>query len=281
MMRLAEIQAHIGGMSELRDIVGAMRSLAAMRVQEAEHALCGIRRYAEMMLAAIGAGLLLVPEPAAGTHPERRRRALILCMSELGFVGEFNTRLADAAKAAFESEDQLFILGSRGAELASEHGLQIAWSAPIATRPRGAPETVHVLADELYRRIAQSGISRVEAMFGRHSGGVPAVQRQLLLPLDLAAFAAIQRGHPPLHNLAPRVLLEELTAEYVSARLTDAVVESIAAENAARFAAMDSAHDNVAKKLAQLHRSAHLARQDEITTELLDLITGAEAQASE
>jgi F-type H+-transporting ATPase subunit gamma len=171
-----------------------MRSLAAMRVQEAEHALCGIRRYAEMMLAAIGAGLLLVPEPAAGTHPERRRRALILCMSELGFVGEFNTRLADAAKAAIEPEDQLFILGSRGAELAIEHGLQIAWSAPIATRPRGAPETVHVLADELYRRIAQSGISRVEAMFGRHSGGVPAVQRQLLLPLDLAAFAAIQRG---------------------------------------------------------------------------------------
>jgi F0F1-type ATP synthase gamma subunit len=68
---------------------------------------------------------------------------------------------------------------------------------------------------------------------------------------------------------------------YVSARLTEAVVESIAAENAARFAAMDSAHDNVAKKLAQLHRSAHLARQDEITTELLDLMTGAEAQASE
>lgn len=281
MMRLAEIEAHIGGMSELRDIVGAMRSLAAMRVQEAEQALRGIRRYAEMMLAAIGAGLLLVPGPAAETRPERRRRALILCMSELGFVGEFNTRLADAAKAAIEPEDQLFILGGRGTELAIEHGLQIAWSAPIATRPRGAPETVHVLADELYRRIAQSGISRVEAMFGRNSGGVPAVQRQLLLPLDLAADAAIQRRQPPLHNLVPRVLLEKLTAEYVSARLTEAVVESIAAENAARFAAMDSAHDNVAKKLAQLHRSVHLARQDEITTELLDLITGAEAQASE
>ena len=43
MMWLAEIEAHIGGMSELRDIVGAMRSLAAMRVQEAEHALCSIR----------------------------------------------------------------------------------------------------------------------------------------------------------------------------------------------------------------------------------------------
>jgi hypothetical protein len=95
---------------------------------------------------------MIVPEPAAGMRPERRRLALILCMSELGFVGGFNARLADAAKAAIEPEDQLFILGSRGAELAIEHGLQIAWSAPIATRPRGAPETVHVLADELYLR---------------------------------------------------------------------------------------------------------------------------------
>lgn len=122
MMRLAEIEAHIGGMSELRDIIGAMRSLAAMRVQEAEQALCGIRRYAEMMLAAIGAGLLLVPERAAGTRLKRRRPALVLCMSEHGFVGGFNTRLADAAKTAIEADDQLFILGSRGAALAIEHG---------------------------------------------------------------------------------------------------------------------------------------------------------------
>jgi hypothetical protein len=70
-------------------------------------------------------------------------------MSELGFVGGFNTRLADAAKAAIEPEDQLLILGSRGTALAIEHGLQIAWSTPIAIRPRGAPDTVRLLADEL------------------------------------------------------------------------------------------------------------------------------------
>jgi len=69
-------------------------------------------------------------------------------------------------------------------------------------------------------------------------------------------------------------------AEYVFALLTEAAVESIASENAARFAAMESAHENVSKKLAGLQENAHQARQTEITSELLDLMTGAEAMQS-
>jgi F-type H+-transporting ATPase subunit gamma len=66
-------------------------------------------------------------------------------------------------------------------------------------------------------------------------------------------------------------------AEYVFALLTEAAIESIASENAARFAAMDSAHENVTKKLEQLHQSARQARQTEVTMELLDLVVGSEA----
>jgi len=69
-------------------------------------------------------------------------------------------------------------------------------------------------------------------------------------------------------------------SEYVFALLTEAAVESIASENAARFTAMESAHDSVGKKLKRLMQDARQARQTEITTELLDLVTGAEAQAA-
>ena len=65
------------------------------------------------------------------------------------------------------------------------------------------------------------------------------------------------------------------------ALLTEAAVESISSENAARFAAMESAHDNVTKKLSQLRQFAQQARQTEITDELLDLVTGAEALADQ
>ena len=64
MTRLAEIEGHIASMGELLDVVGAMRSLAGMRVQEAQRALPGIRRYANAMADAIGDALLLMPEPS-------------------------------------------------------------------------------------------------------------------------------------------------------------------------------------------------------------------------
>jgi len=278
MIRLAEIETHIAGISELLNIVGAMRSLASMRVQEAHRALLGIRRYAETMAAAIGSALLLMPEPSSAGGAARGRRAFILCTAEHGFVGGFNARVLDAAERVLDFDDTLFVLGSRGAVLARERRWTTAWAHPMATRPEGVPETVRLLTGELYRLIARGQIARVDVMFARHRQGIAAaIERRQLLPLDLASFALKQPRLPPLHHLAPDLLLERLVADYVFALLTEAAVEALASENAARFAAMGSAHDNVSKKLEELRQDARQARQSEITTELLDLVTGAEA----
>ena len=278
MIRLTEIESQIAGISELLDIVGAMRSLASMRVQEAHRALPGIRRYAETMAEAIGSTLLLMPGPSLAGGAARGPRAFILCTAEHGFVGGFNVRVIDAAEGVLDVDDTLFVLGSRGAALARERGLTPAWTHPTATRPEGLPETIRPLTAELYRVIARGSITRVDLMFARHRQGFGTeIERRLLLPLDLASFSLRQPRLPPLHNLAPNVLLEKLVGDYVFALLTQAAVESLAAENAARFAAMGSAYDNVSKKLEEMREDARQARQSEITTELLDLVTGAEA----
>ncbi len=278
MPRLSDIQGRIASMGELLNIMSAMRSLAGIRVQEAQRALPGIRHYAGSIEAAMGAALLLmepqVPEPRVTPG----RRALILCAAEHGFVGAFNERLAEAAIAGLKNQDVLFVLGSRGISLLLERGRKAAWMAPMATRLAAAPATADLIAKELYSRIARGEISRVEIMFSRYrQGGQPAIERHLLLPLDTASLAMGQAHRAPLHNLEPEALFEKLAAEHVFALLTEAAVESIASENAARFAAMEAACDNVSKKLEQLQSQARQARQEEITTELLDIITGAEA----
>jgi F-type H+-transporting ATPase subunit gamma len=276
--RISDIEAHIGNMGELLDIVGAMRSLASMRVQEAHHALPGIRRYAEMMAGAIAAALLLMPESHSESGAGRGRRALVLCTAEHGFVGGFNERIFEAAEKLCEPDDMLFVLGSRGAALAQERGRPALWSHPMATRPDGVPETVRKLAADLYARIARARIIRVEAIFARHrQGAPPAIELRALLPVDFSSFATARPVLPPLHNLPAEILLEKLIADYVFALLTETAVESLASENAARFATMESAHDNILKKLEELRHEARHARQDEITAELLDLVTGAEA----
>ena len=276
MPRLAELQGRIGNMSELLNIMSAMRSLAGMRVQEAQRALPGIRGYAQSMEAGIAGALALMQQQVREPKAQAGRRALIMCMAEHGFVAGFNERLAEAAEEDLKRGDLLFVVGSRGAGLLLERGRQAAWTAPMATRLPAAPGTADRLAKELYTRIAAGEAGRVEVMFSRYRQGArPVIERRQLLPLDTVTFARGLAQQAPLHNIEPGALFEKLAAEYVFALLIEAAVESIASENAARFAAMQAACDNVSKKLEQLQSQARQARQEEITTELIDLITGA------
>jgi len=278
MTRLAEIEAHAAGMAELQDIIAAMRSLAGMRMQEAWRALPGIRRYGEALTGAIGRALPLLPQAPSHYGPAAMagKRALVLCMAEHGFVGGLNERLLEAAEAALDPADLLFILGSRGAAGAEERGLKPGWTHPLATRCAGAQETARSLAAELYRLMSKGMIGRIEVIFARaEPSGLPIVEKRLLLPLD--PVKAGTAAPPPLHNLEPGLLLEKLIFEYFQGFLTEAAVEAIAAENAARFAAMQSAHDNVTRKLDALRHETAQVRQAEITTELLELISGSGA----
>jgi len=278
MTRLVEINGHVASMAELLEIVGAMRSLAGMRLQESQRALPGVRRYADSVAEAIGAALLLMPQPASEVPASPGRRAVIVCGAEHGFVGAFNERLLEAADALLEPTDLLFMIGSRAAALAYERGRNPAWTHAMASRLAGVPELVNRLTHELYTRIVTGEIARIDLISIRYRQGVsPTIDHRPLLPLDTAALSARQPRQAPLHYLAPARLLERLMAEHVFAVLTEAVVESIGSENAARFAAMESAHENVDKKLSELRQAARLARQEEITAELLDLIAGTQA----
>jgi F-type H+-transporting ATPase subunit gamma len=287
-MRLAEIERHVGSMEELQRIVGAMRAIASMRMQEAVRALANVREYGSALAEAVREALAIAREEAHlagagdalhvqahGVVPRTARRAIVLFASEHGFVGGFNQRLLETLESDLKHTDALIIVGSRGAAFASERGHVAAWSHLLATRLAGIPETVRLLEEELLPRISREEIVRAEVIFCRYRrSGELAIERRPLFPLQLANADGSRRGLVPLRDLSAPELLEGLTAQYMLAQLTEAATEALAAENAARFAAMESARDNVARKLRNLRLEASRARQEEVTTELLDLITG-------
>jgi len=277
MTRLVEVEARIGNMAGLLEVVGAMRSLAGMRLREAQLALPAARRYAQTISSAITAVLTAlreIPEPAG--RPEQR--AIVLYAAEHGLVGAFTDRLIATVQSAASPTDALFVLGSRAASIAAERGIPVAWTAPMGARPANIPETVRRLTEELYERIAHGNISRVDLVYAAHGGPASAaIQQRTLFPLDRASLATGTRGHSPLGNLTPGTLLEQLTAEYVFALLAEAALESLASENSARFSAMSAARENASRKLDTLRAMAREIRQAEITTELLDVVTGTQA----
>ena len=291
-MRLAEIERHVASMEELQGIVGAMRAIASMRMQEAVRALPSVRDYGSTIAEAVHDALAIVDEGARQTvfdgdgqsvatrapAPRTAGRAILLFAGEHGFVGGFNQRLIEAVESDLTRTDALMIVGSRGASFAAERGHVATWWHPLATRLAGITDTVRVLEDALLPRISREEVVRADAVFGRYSrSGEIAIERRQLFPLRLEAASAAPRGLAPLHDLPAPQLLEKLTTEYMLAQLTEAAIEALAAENAARFAAMESARDNIGRKLQTLRLDASRARQEEVTAELLDLITGEQA----
>lgn len=280
MTRLAEIEAQISGMSDLQNIIAAMRSLSGMRLREAQRAVPGIRQYAEVVADGIADTLSMVQAMVRGRPDTSAAKpgptAIILCASEHGFVGGFNDRVVEAALDALTPQDKLFVLGSRGAARASEMHHPPAWFGPMATRPDAVSTMVQRLSEELFRQIAAREITRVEAVYAvSRQGTASTVERRPLLPLDARIRQPKQKHQAPLHNMDPAKLLEKLTEEYVFARLTEAAVESISAENAARLSATQAAHDNISSMLTALQSDARQSRQSEITTEILELAVGA------
>lgn len=274
MEQLPRLQAQISNLRELRDVIRALRALAASHVQEAQAALPGIRGYVEIVQDSIAEGAVLLAEADEVAEPVAPTDAsvLIVVCSEHGFVGDFNERLLDLAEKERREDQQFVVIGRRGAILAEERGLEVGWVIPMATHIGGVLDVARRVAERL------AAVSSAAIVFGSYlRGGNFEAQARSILPLDPGLLAGADRRNPPLHHLAPDTLLQRLASEYLLGEITWALMESLASENGARLRAMETADHNIGDRLDVLGRREHSLRQEAITSELLDVVTGAEA----
>lgn len=274
MEQLPRLQARIASLQELRDLFGALRALAASRVREAHTALTGIRRYVAVVEDAISEGLALLPaagELTAFSVPSEAAAMVIVC-TEHGFAGAFNERLLDRAAELRKPGQKLLIIGWRGAMLAAERGLAVDRRFHMATHAGGVLGVTRRVADYL------AAVSAADVVFGSYQRGTEfETESKTILPMDPALLNPSRQPAPPLHHLAPDTLLQRLLSEYLFAEITRAVMESLASENAARLRVMEAADHSIDDKLQVLRRRENVLRQEAITSELLDVVTGSEA----
>jgi len=275
---LSDAESRRASIAELGAVTDAMRSLAAARLQQATAMLNGTRTYADVIADALAQAIPLLGDAAARWPAEERGNAAVLLFApEHGFVGAFADRLVEAV-LTLPGARAPWAVGSRGADLLEDSGHPPVWSAAMATHTDAVTVTVHRVAESLYRAAADGRLGRLDIVYGRTEPGVPpVVVREPLLPLDLTRFRNTNRGEPPLTDLPPPRLVARLVDEYVFALLAQAALESFAAENAARLAVMMAAHRNIGSMLEDLTGEINRLRQEQITTELIELASGTEA----
>ena len=277
--QITEVEARIASAGDLRELVTAMRGVAAARVSQGEAALGAISTYADGVGAALSDALALTSAAPRDPPPATaRRRGLVLLASEHGFVGAFDEPLFALARQ-YAGAAPLLVIGRRGAQTAQDSGLAPDWTAPQPSRVRAVPGAAARIATALYRLIARHKPEGIDVIYPRPlAGGRAEAAVVSLLPLDLGRFPPRHAAVSPLTTLAPARLVERLVQEYVVAELSRIVMASFIGENGARLATMRAARRNIDERLETLTDEAHRLRQDDITIELLDIVAGGAAQ---
>jgi len=280
-----EIATRITSLKELLDIVAAIRAMAASQMQQALRSLEAIRGYSEQIREALSEAATLLP-PAGPSEVAVRpdQSGLVVFCAEHGLCGGFNEhplREAERVRAASDGGVALIVVGTRGAQICRERGLSPDLALPMATHCAGVTGAARRVAAELYRMFSERRIAGVEVVYTQHAGGqLPRIERHRLLPLEVPVVHQASTQLPPLINLAPQRLFDDLVGEYFFAMLENAAMQSSFRENSTRFRTMEAAHQNVQNKSGELTKLMRRLRQESVTTEILDLISGSAALAS-
>jgi F-type H+-transporting ATPase subunit gamma len=280
-----EIATRVVSLNELLEIVSAIRAIAASQMQQALRSLEAIRRYSGTIHEALSdAAMLLTSDPAAGAPVEASKSGLIVFCAEHGLCGAFNEHPLRAAEHALaEDRDScvLIVAGSRGGQIGRERGLRPDLVLPMATHCAGVTGAVRRIAAEVYQMFSDRRIASLEVIYAQNAGTQSSrIERHRLLPLETPMIEKRAWAIPPLVNLSPQHLFDDIVAEYFFAMLENAAMQSFFSENSTRFRTMEAAHQNIRTKAEELSKLARRARQEAVTTEILDLISGTEALAS-
>jgi len=278
---IREIKRRIRAISNIQHVTGAMKMVAASRLRRAQSRVWAARPYAQKTAEVAGR---LALSPNAQTLPlvasrEVKKTAYVLIVGDKGLAGAYNANLIHLTEDRLVKEGQpagLVVVGRKGLQYFRRRSVEILkYYVDIGDEPDLS------LARELARQLMDiflSGqVDEVNLIYARFISAlrnIPQVER--LLPIETPSVEGTETIDY-IYEPEPVGVLEAILPRYCEVKVYQALLEAKASELSARMVAMESATKNSAEMIEQLTLSFNKARQAAITTELLEVATGAEA----
>jgi F-type H+-transporting ATPase subunit gamma len=303
MPSLLDIRRRIRAVKSTQQITKAMKMVAASKLRRAQERIQQARPFANQMLRVLNS-LATRVDPAA--HPlldERKtplagnRALLFVITADRGLCGSFNTNVIKSGSTFItESRDRevaLGLVGRRGRDFFARRGFQVRY------------EQINLFATLKYADAQAIARAAIEAFTGGEVDSVYLVYNEFksvlnqrvvverLLPIPRGAFGsdaapaaeiveapATAAAVPPvdyLYEPTPEELFKTLLPSHVEVQVFRALLESAAAEHAARMTAMDAATRNSAEMIEGLTLYMNKVRQAAITREIIEVVSGAQA----
>lgn len=290
------LKRRIASVNSTKKITRAMELIAATRVVKAMQRANEAKPYATQITSVIenlSAGGAAASHPLLREPEEVNRVGIIAIAGDRGLAGPYNAGVIRAAErqlnaARKEGADYALILcGKKTNDYFTFQGYDIATTY---TGMSDSPtyENAREVAGEVMRMFTDGEIDRVELIYTEFiSMGTQKVTVRRFLPLEssdtVAAEGGGDSGALAAFEFEPSAggVLESLLPRYVEARLFGAMLEAAASEHANRQRAMKAATDNAEELKVKLSREMNRVRQEAITTEIMEIVSGAEALGSD
>ncbi|GJM37930.1 MAG: hypothetical protein DHS20C19_12970 [Acidimicrobiales bacterium] len=290
-----ELRRRISSIQSTKKITRAMELIAATRVVKAMQRADAARPYARQITSVIenlAAGGATVDHPLLREVEDVKRVGFIVIAGDRGLAGAFNTnpiRAAERQLMAHQTEGKdytLFCIGKKPVAYFRFRNYRVDYAYEGFTADP-TYEDARRIADDVANAFISGEVDEVELIYTEFiSMGTQRVSIRRFLPLeDTAVMAEGGSGDAEVASAfefepSPEAVLESLLPRYIEARLFGALLDNAASEHANRQRAMKSATDNAEDLITKLSREMNAARQASITTEIMEIVGGAEALGS-
>ena len=286
MANLRAIRKRISSVKSTQQITRAMKMVSAAKLRRAQDGINAARPYARKLRDVVTA---VAARAGSDAHPlltarEAKKLALLVVTSDRGLCGSFNSgltravyRFLDEHRGEYE-KITLFVVGRKGRDFFRRREIPIRkeYLGVLGSVSRHHAETV---ASDLVGGFLAEEFDEVQIAFNEFRSAISQIVRfEKMFPIALESSGKTGEAEVDyLYEPSREEILATLLPKYVQAMLFRVLLESVAGEHGARMTAMDSATNNSVDMIARLTLQMNRARQATITTELTEIVSGAEA----
>ncbi|MEO6040312.1 MAG: F0F1 ATP synthase subunit gamma [Croceibacterium sp.] len=290
MASLKELKGRINSVKSTQKITKAKQMVAAAKLRKAQAAAEAGRPYAQRLAAVMAslaskvAGQDGAPKLFAGTGSDQRH-LLVVANSDKGLAGAFNSNIVRAALAKARSLEaagkkvEFYLIGRKGRPVirrAYPAGVTVEFDTTHVRAP-GFAEATSVAA-ELVALYEAGKFDVANLFYSRFQSALVQVPTEVqIIPVPAPTEAVVSDGAAVEYEPDEEEILAELLPRYLKTQLFGALLENQASEQGASMTAMDNATRNAGELIQKLTIQYNRSRQAAITTELIEIIAGAEA----
>jgi len=281
MANLREIKTRIESVKSTKQITNAMKMVAASKLRKAQDNIINARPYADHineMLRTLKNKNISSDHPLLAEITGKGKTAYVVVTSDRGLCGSFNTHIIKEAIVNLKEnkEADLICIGKKGFEYfkkhstnVTEHYINLFNEMDFSVSADVAEKILSLFLDENY--------DKINVIYNEFKSAIQQniVVKQLLpiVPIESEKISKLDYVYEPDED----TIIYELGRKYIHVDVWRIMLESSAAEQAARMTAMDSATENAVELIDKLTLNYNRARQAAITTEIIEISSGAEA----